>query len=83
MLGHVQQGLVEVAGQFGAVGQFAHALDEQPGGQQQADGDGHDHVEQDGQAKAGQQHQHVAARGDAQGMQYVSGFAHVPGHYHQ
>jgi len=70
-------------GKGGGVGQLAHALDEQPGRQQQPDAYRQHHVEQHGEDQAGQQHQHVAARGDAQHVHHVRCFAHVPGHYHQ
>ena len=83
VLGQILEGLMEVPGQGGGVGEVAHALDKQAGSQQQADTDGQHHVEQHGQDQAGQQHQHVTARGDAQGVQHMAGLTHVPRHHQQ
>ena len=83
MFGQILQQAMLTAGQGGGVGQFAHALDEQPGGQQQAHPDRQHHVEQHRQHQASQQHQHIAARRDAQRSDDVRGFAHVPGHHDQ
>ncbi|MCY1538008.1 hypothetical protein D9M68_735290 [compost metagenome] len=83
MLGQVGQRLVEVLGQCFGVGQVAHAFDEQPGRQQQADADCQHHIEQHGEHQAGQQHQHVAARGDTQGVPHMARLAHVPGDHQQ
>ena len=71
-------GCAAAPGKGGGVGQLAHALDEQPGRQQQPDAYRQHHVEQHGEDQAGQQHQHVAARGDAQHVHHVRCFAHVP-----
>ncbi|MCY1511240.1 hypothetical protein D9M68_456480 [compost metagenome] len=74
---------MEVLGQRRHVGEVAHALDEQAGGQQQADPHRQHHVEQHCQHQAGEQDHHIVARCDAQGVRHMPGLAHVPGHHQQ
>ena len=64
-------------------GKVDDALDEQDRRQAHADGHRNHHVEQDGQAEAGQQHHHIAAGRMAQYAHEVPGFAHVPGRHQQ
>lgn len=67
-----------VHAQQAAFGEVDDALDEQDRGQTHADGHGNDHVEQDGETEAGEQHHHVAARRAAQHVHEMARLAHVP-----
>jgi hypothetical protein len=65
------------------LGQLGHAAHEQQRRQHDADRDRDHHVEDDGQAEASQQHQRVAARGDAGDVPEVLHLGEVPGDQQQ